>query len=123
MFAANGGDRVLPVTASASGLYYSATADSRSRRVYLKVVNPATRHDRPAGVQRQQRVGRQRPGARQLGHRRDGGVDPGVANASLIGIRLSRHNHPVLLAIFCSYSRRPWESSQCEGSSLPGWHC
>jgi alpha-L-arabinofuranosidase len=29
---------VLPVTASASGLYYSATADSR--RVYLKVVNP-----------------------------------------------------------------------------------
>jgi hypothetical protein len=44
MFAANVGDRVvLPVTAGASGLYYSATVDSRSRRVYLKVVNPATR--------------------------------------------------------------------------------
>ncbi len=42
MFAANVGDRVLPVTASATGLYYSATIDSRSRRVYLKVVNAAT---------------------------------------------------------------------------------
>jgi alpha-L-arabinofuranosidase len=41
MFATNTGDRVLPVTASASGLYYSATIDSRSRRVYLKVVNAA----------------------------------------------------------------------------------
>jgi len=42
MFATNVGDRVLPVTASATGLYYSATIDSRSRRVYLKVVNAAT---------------------------------------------------------------------------------
>jgi hypothetical protein len=42
MFAANVGDRVLPVTANAGGLYYSATVDSRSRRVYLKVVSPAT---------------------------------------------------------------------------------
>lgn len=42
MFATNVGDHVLPVTASAAGLYYSATVDSRSRRVYLKVVNPAT---------------------------------------------------------------------------------
>jgi alpha-L-arabinofuranosidase len=41
MFATNVGDLVLPVTASASGLYYSATIDSRSGRVYLKVVNPA----------------------------------------------------------------------------------
>jgi alpha-L-arabinofuranosidase len=41
MFATNVGDRVLPVTASASGLYYSATIDSRCGRVYLKVVNPA----------------------------------------------------------------------------------
>jgi alpha-N-arabinofuranosidase len=41
MFATNVGDLVLPVTASTAGLYYSATIDSRSRRVYLKVVNPA----------------------------------------------------------------------------------
>jgi alpha-L-arabinofuranosidase len=41
MFATNVGDLVLPMTASASGLYYSATIDSRSRKVYLKVVNPA----------------------------------------------------------------------------------
>jgi alpha-L-arabinofuranosidase len=40
MFASNVGDRVLPVTASASGLYYSATVDSRSGRISLKVVNP-----------------------------------------------------------------------------------
>ena len=40
MFAANVGDHVLTTTASASGLYYSATVDSRSGRVYLKVVNP-----------------------------------------------------------------------------------
>ena len=38
LFASNVGDHVLAVTASAPGLYYSATADSR--RVYLKVVNP-----------------------------------------------------------------------------------
>jgi alpha-L-arabinofuranosidase len=38
LFASNVGDHVLTVTAAASGLYYSATADSR--RVYLKVVNP-----------------------------------------------------------------------------------
>jgi alpha-L-arabinofuranosidase len=38
MFASNVGSHVLPVSASASGLYYSATADHR--RVYLKVVNP-----------------------------------------------------------------------------------
>jgi len=40
MFARNVGDRVLPVTASVSGLYYSATIDSRSGQVYLKIVNP-----------------------------------------------------------------------------------
>jgi len=39
MFARNVGDKVLPVTASASGLYYSATIDSRSGQVYLKIVN------------------------------------------------------------------------------------
>ncbi|MBV9381218.1 MAG: hypothetical protein JOY82_11380 [Streptosporangiaceae bacterium] len=43
MFASNVGDKVLPVTASATGLYCSATIDSRSGRVYLKIVNPATR--------------------------------------------------------------------------------
>jgi hypothetical protein len=32
MFARNVGDKVLPVTASATGLYYSATIDSRSAR-------------------------------------------------------------------------------------------
>jgi len=40
MFARNVGDKVLPVTAGASGLYYSATIDSASGRVYLKIVNP-----------------------------------------------------------------------------------
>jgi alpha-L-arabinofuranosidase len=38
MFASNVGNHVLPVTASASGLYYSATA--RDGHVFLKVVNP-----------------------------------------------------------------------------------
>jgi alpha-L-arabinofuranosidase len=33
---------VLPVAASASGLYYSATIDSRSGQVYLKIVNPGS---------------------------------------------------------------------------------
>jgi alpha-L-arabinofuranosidase len=42
MFGRNVGDKILPVTASASGLYCSATIDSRSGRVYLKIVNPAT---------------------------------------------------------------------------------
>jgi alpha-L-arabinofuranosidase len=42
MFARNVGDKVLPVTASASGLYYSATIDSRSGQVYLKIVNPGS---------------------------------------------------------------------------------
>ena len=41
MFANNVGDAVLPVTASATGLYYSATVDSRTGRIYLKIVNPA----------------------------------------------------------------------------------
>ena len=41
MFAGNVGDTVLPVTASASGLYYSATIDSRTGRIYLKIVNAA----------------------------------------------------------------------------------
>jgi alpha-L-arabinofuranosidase len=40
-------DKVLPVTADASGLYYSATADSRTGRAYLKIVNPAAQ-DVPA---------------------------------------------------------------------------
>jgi alpha-L-arabinofuranosidase len=40
MFASNVGDRVLPVTASAVGLYYSATIDRRTGRAYLKIVNP-----------------------------------------------------------------------------------
>jgi alpha-L-arabinofuranosidase len=39
MFAANVGDKVVPVTASATGLYYSATVESRSGRVYVKIVN------------------------------------------------------------------------------------
>jgi alpha-L-arabinofuranosidase len=39
MFAANVGNVVLPVTASATGLYYSATAGEG--KVYLKVVNPS----------------------------------------------------------------------------------
>jgi alpha-N-arabinofuranosidase len=42
MFARNVGDTVLPVTANASGLYYSATIDSRSGQVYLKIVNPGS---------------------------------------------------------------------------------
>ncbi len=33
---------MLPVTASATGLYCSATVDSRSGQVYLKIVNPGT---------------------------------------------------------------------------------
>jgi alpha-L-arabinofuranosidase len=41
MFAANVGDHVLPVTVSSSGLYHSATIDSRTGRIYLKIVNPA----------------------------------------------------------------------------------
>jgi alpha-L-arabinofuranosidase len=39
MFASNVGDFVLPVTASATGLYYSATTGDG--KVYLKVVNPS----------------------------------------------------------------------------------
>jgi alpha-L-arabinofuranosidase len=42
MFARNVGDKVLPVTASATGLYYSATIDSESGKVYLKIVNPGS---------------------------------------------------------------------------------
>ena len=42
MFANNVGDKVVPVTASATGLYFSATIDSRSGQVYLKVVNPGS---------------------------------------------------------------------------------
>jgi alpha-L-arabinofuranosidase len=42
MFARNVGDKVLAVTASAAGLYYSATIDSRTGQVYLKIVNPAS---------------------------------------------------------------------------------
>ncbi|NUR59080.1 MAG: alpha-L-arabinofuranosidase [Catenulispora sp.] len=41
LFSNNVGDKVVPMTASASGLYYSATIDTRSSRVYVKVVNPA----------------------------------------------------------------------------------
>jgi alpha-L-arabinofuranosidase len=41
MFARNVGDHVLPVTASGSGLYCSATIGSRNGRVFLKIVNPA----------------------------------------------------------------------------------
>ena len=40
MFAGNVGDRVLPVTAPA-GLYCSATVDSGTGTVYLKIVNPS----------------------------------------------------------------------------------
>ena len=40
MFATNVGDKVVPVTAPATGLYYSATVDSRTGRVYVKIVNP-----------------------------------------------------------------------------------
>jgi len=49
MFARNVGDKVLPVTASAAGLYCSATVDSRSGQVYLKIVNPGAQ-DVPAQV-------------------------------------------------------------------------
>jgi alpha-L-arabinofuranosidase len=42
MFARNVGDKVLPVTVSATGLYYSATMDSESGKVYLKIVNPGS---------------------------------------------------------------------------------
>jgi alpha-L-arabinofuranosidase len=42
MFARNVGDQVLPVTAGGTGLYCSATIDSRSGRVFLKIVNPAS---------------------------------------------------------------------------------
>jgi alpha-L-arabinofuranosidase len=42
MFASNVGDKTVPVTASASGLYYSATIDTHSGRVYVKIVNPAS---------------------------------------------------------------------------------
>ena len=42
MFASSVGDKVLPVAASASGLYYSATIDNRTGRIYLKIVNAAT---------------------------------------------------------------------------------
>ena len=41
LFATNVGDKVVPITASATGLYYSATIDSASGRVYVKIVNPA----------------------------------------------------------------------------------
>jgi alpha-L-arabinofuranosidase len=41
LFSANIGDRVLPVAATVAGLYYSATVDSPSGTVYLKIVNPA----------------------------------------------------------------------------------
>ena len=41
LFANNVGDKVVPVTASQGGLYYSATIDTKSRRVYVKIVNPA----------------------------------------------------------------------------------
>jgi alpha-L-arabinofuranosidase len=40
MFARNVGDKVLSVTASTTGLYYSATLDSESGTVFLKIVNP-----------------------------------------------------------------------------------
>ncbi|MGE5132636.1 MAG: LamG-like jellyroll fold domain-containing protein [Gemmatimonadota bacterium] len=42
MFARNVGDKVLPVTASATGLYFSATIGSRTGAVYLKIVNPGS---------------------------------------------------------------------------------
>lgn len=41
LFANNLGDKVLPVRASAGGLYCPATVDSRTGRIYLKIVNPA----------------------------------------------------------------------------------
>ena len=42
LFANNVGDKVVAVTATATGLYYSATIDSKSGRVYVKIVNPAS---------------------------------------------------------------------------------
>lgn len=41
LFANNVGDHVVPVAASAGGLYCSATVDSKTGRVYVKIVNPA----------------------------------------------------------------------------------
>ncbi|MBR7830154.1 hypothetical protein KDK95_27875 [Actinospica sp. MGRD01-02] len=41
MFSTNIGDKVVPITASATGLYSSATIDSRTGRVYVKLVNPS----------------------------------------------------------------------------------
>jgi alpha-L-arabinofuranosidase len=41
LFANNVGDKVIPVTASAAGLYSSATIDSRTGCVHVKIVNPA----------------------------------------------------------------------------------
>src|SRR5206468_4018990 len=41
MCAANVGDKVLPVAVTADGLYHSATVDSHTGRIYLKIVNPA----------------------------------------------------------------------------------
>ena len=42
MFARNVGDKVLPVTGSATGLYYSATIGTETGQVFLKIVNPGT---------------------------------------------------------------------------------
>ncbi|HEU5390626.1 MAG TPA: alpha-L-arabinofuranosidase C-terminal domain-containing protein [Streptosporangiaceae bacterium] len=42
LFARNVGDKVLPVIATDTGLYYFATVDSRGGQVYLKIVNPAS---------------------------------------------------------------------------------
>ena len=66
MFARNVGDKVLPVTASASGLYYSATVDSKSGRVYLKIVNPGAQ-SMPSQLTfgGAQRAGGEHRGARQ----------------------------------------------------------
>jgi alpha-L-arabinofuranosidase len=49
LFARNVGNKVLTVTATAAGLYYSATIDSRSGQVYLKIVNPGAQ-DVPAQI-------------------------------------------------------------------------
>jgi alpha-L-arabinofuranosidase len=49
LFARNVGDKVLPVTATATGLYCSATVGSRGGQVYLKIVNPGDQ-DRPAQI-------------------------------------------------------------------------
>ena len=155
MFAGCVGDRVLPVTASASGPVL--LGDGR-QPVAAGLPEGRQRghpgHDRPAGVQRRRGVRGQRPGAdrrpggrqhagrperdrarqvgaarlgrrlylpgaRQLGHRRHGAVAPAATNVTLIKVGLSRHNH----AAASGNSRRSRETSQCEGSSLPGWHC